>query len=74
MNDVILFYSTNVALKMEKLVKASGITAKLIPAPRHLSSDCTFALRFERRQRAAVERIVHDNKIEHAGIHPLDRS
>lgn len=71
MNDVILFYSTNVALKMEKLAKADGVTVKLIPAPRHLSSDCTLALRFDRRQRAMVDKILHSNKIEHAEIHPL---
>ncbi|MCI2425560.1 DUF3343 domain-containing protein [Candidatus Acetothermia bacterium] len=59
-------------MKMERLVKAEGITAKLIPAPRHLSSDCTFALCFDRRQRILVDRILTKNKIEHAGIHPLD--
>jgi hypothetical protein len=72
MNDVILFHSTTVALKMEKLAKAEGVTVKLIPAPRHLSSDCTFALRFERRERATVDRILQENQIEHIGIDQLD--
>jgi len=72
MNDVILFHSTTVALKMEKLAKAEGVTVKLIPVPRHLSSDCTFALRFERRERATVDRILQENQIEHIGIDQLD--
>jgi hypothetical protein len=37
---VILVYSTSYALRAEKFLKNAGIICKLIPVPRHLSSDC----------------------------------
>lgn len=43
---VVLFFSTNFAIRAEKLAKDTGITVKLIPIPRHLSSDCGVCLRY----------------------------
>ncbi|MGA3083947.1 MAG: DUF3343 domain-containing protein [Thermodesulfobacteriota bacterium] len=43
---VVLFYSVNGALLAEKLLKKKEIEYKLIPVPRHLSSDCGVCLRF----------------------------
>ncbi|MBP8981262.1 MAG: DUF3343 domain-containing protein, partial [Syntrophobacterales bacterium] len=42
---VFLFPSVSHALTAEKLLKAAGITHKLIPVPRHISSDCGVCLR-----------------------------
>jgi hypothetical protein len=39
-STVILVYSTSYALRAEKFLKSAGIICKLIPVPRHLSSDC----------------------------------
>jgi hypothetical protein len=49
---VILFPSVHFALRAEKLVKEKGISHKLIPVPRHLSSDCGVCLRipWERKE------------------------
>jgi hypothetical protein len=44
---VVLFESTSAALRAEKEVKEHGLKVKLIPVPRHLSSDCGICLRFE---------------------------
>lgn len=43
---VVLFQSVNGALLAEKLLKEKGVEYKLIPVPRHLSSDCGVCLRF----------------------------
>jgi hypothetical protein len=43
---VALFYSTSLAIRAEKIAKSAEIKVKLIPTPRHLSSDCGTALRF----------------------------
>jgi hypothetical protein len=43
---VVLFPSINGALLAEKLLKKQGIAYKLIPVPRHLSSDCGVCIRF----------------------------
>jgi hypothetical protein len=42
---VFLFPSVSYALKAEKILKAAGIVHKLIPVPRHISSDCGVCLR-----------------------------
>jgi len=55
--QVMLFKSVSHALLAEKTLKALGIPHKLIPVPRHISSDCGVCLRF-----AAVDR----ERIEHA--------
>lgn len=52
--DVVLFHSVTHAMKAEKLLKAAGLTIKLIPVPKHISSDCGICLRFPREQQEAV--------------------
>ncbi len=43
---VVLFHTTSAALRAEKVAQRAGLTVKLIPTPRELSSDCGMALRF----------------------------
>ncbi|MCX5852782.1 MAG: DUF3343 domain-containing protein [Deltaproteobacteria bacterium] len=45
--NIILFKSVSYALKAEKILKAEGIPFKLIPVPKHISSDCGICLRIE---------------------------
>ncbi|TAL39128.1 MAG: DUF3343 domain-containing protein [Spirochaetes bacterium] len=44
----------------ENLLKRAGVPVKLIPIPRHLSSDCGVCLRFARESRATVEETLRD--------------
>jgi hypothetical protein len=44
---IILFHTSNHAFRAEKLLKAAGIPCRLVPVPRHLSSDCGVCLRLE---------------------------
>ena len=57
---VVLFESISHALRAEKLIKASQIPCKLIPVPRHLSSDCGVCLRFNTDAKDQVENILQD--------------
>ncbi len=41
------FYSTNYALKCEKILKKSNVNIKLIPVPRQVSSNCGLAARMD---------------------------
>jgi hypothetical protein len=43
-NYVILFKAVSYALKAEKILKQEGLTHKLIPVPKHISSDCGVCL------------------------------
>jgi hypothetical protein len=56
--SVVLFESTSHALFAEKLIKAAQIPCKLIPIPRHLSSDCGVCLRFGTDAKEQVEGIL----------------
>jgi hypothetical protein len=41
---VILFKAVSYALKAEKILKKEGLPHKLIPVPKHISSDCGVCL------------------------------
>ncbi|MBF0406878.1 MAG: DUF3343 domain-containing protein [Candidatus Riflebacteria bacterium] len=51
---VFLFQSITSTLKAEKILKNTNIPHKLIPVPRHLSSDCGVCLRIDKNQRENV--------------------
>jgi hypothetical protein len=66
---VALFYSMHYALRAEKVAGEAGLTVKLIPIPRHLSSDCGVCLRHlaaqsERLQELLAERGIEYDRIE----------
>ena len=42
--DVVLFKAVSYALKAEKILKKEGLPHKLIPVPKHISSDCGVCL------------------------------
>jgi len=68
---VVLFHSTQVAIKAEKILKEAKIKIKLIPVPRHLSSDCGICLRFEFDSISAVKSTLKSKHVQIAGIHRL---
>lgn len=68
---VVLFHSTQAAIKAEKILKESEIKIKLIPVPRHLSSDCGICLRFDFNNASAVEFILKSKNVQTVGIHQL---
>lgn len=55
---VVLFHSTSGALLAEKLLKKEGIVYKIIPVPRHLSSDCGVCLRFHSQDESQVRGVL----------------
>jgi hypothetical protein len=59
-----------VALLAEKLLKKKGIEYKLIPVPRHLSSDCGVCLRFLIENESQI-RMALAGKMEIQSIYPL---
>jgi hypothetical protein len=48
---VFLFPSVSHTLKAEKIIKGKEIAYKVIPVPRHISSDCGVCLRVAAEQR-----------------------
>jgi hypothetical protein len=68
---VVLFYSTSYALRAEKVLGQAGIPCKLIPVPRHLSSDCGVCVRIERADREAALRALEAARVEMEAIHEI---
>ncbi|MBM4272028.1 MAG: DUF3343 domain-containing protein [Deltaproteobacteria bacterium] len=55
---VALFESISQVLRSEKILKNAGIPHKLIPVPRHISSDCGVCLRFTSNLKKQIEDIL----------------
>ena len=68
---VLLFDSTSEALLAEKLFKSAGISHKIIPVPRHLSSDCGVCIRFSATDKERVCEAL-DGRVDIRNICPID--
>ncbi len=69
---VILVHSTSHAIQAERVLGRAGLVAKLIPTPRHLSSDCGSAVRIAAGDRAAVEQSLRAAQVSIDRIELLD--
>ena len=56
--SVALFHTNSAVLRAEKILLHEKFTIKLIPVPRHLSSDCGIALRFDSGDETRVREIL----------------
>lgn len=68
---VILVDSTSHALRIEKALELEDITSKLIPVPRHLSSDCGVCVRIQTEHAAQSRRIMEEKGIRFQSIEDL---
>jgi hypothetical protein len=68
---VILVYSTGHALKAERVLQGTDVECKLIPVPRHLSSDCGVCVRIERDEKQRAGQALRASGMEIEGIHDI---
>lgn len=68
---VLLVQSTSHAMRVEKLLRGEGITCKMIPVPRHISSDCGVCVRILRRDVDAARRLMEAARVEVEGVHAI---
>ena len=61
---VILVHTTSHAVYAERVLKQAGLSARMIPTPRHLSSDCGSAVRIAAADRAAAEQALRAAGVE----------
>jgi hypothetical protein len=69
---VILVHSTSHAIQAERVLKRAGLAVKLIPTPRHLSSDCGSAVRIMAGEQSRGEAALRDAGVPVDRIEPLD--
>ena len=68
---VILIYSISYALRIEKVLQQAGITCKLIPVPRHLSSNCGVCVRIKPDDRENALQALERVRMEIDSIHSI---
>ena len=68
---VVLVFSTSYAIRAEKILHRAGVASKLIPVPRHLSSNCGVCLRIERTDVEAARQALSRARVEIQGIHEI---
>jgi hypothetical protein len=69
---VILFHTNSSAMRAEKSLLKGGLTVKLIPTPRELSSDCGVALRFVWSDESQVRAILNSANVEISSIREIN--
>lgn len=69
---VILLHSTTHAIQAERVLKRAGLAAKLVPTPRHLSSDCGSAVRIGAADQAACHEALAKASVPLDRIEPLN--
>ena len=67
---VMLFDSVSSALLAEKILKKNALPFKIIPVPRHISSDCGVCIRFSPEERDRIETAL-TGRVEIQDICPL---
>lgn len=68
---VILVDSTSHALRIEKCLVTHSLSCKLIPVPRHLSSDCGVCVRILKQDVVEITPLLKDRQIEFQSIEAL---
>lgn len=68
--DVILFKAVSYALKAEKILKKENLPHKLIPVPKHISSDCGVCLVIHQDVKDKILAAL-ENKVDIEDVRPL---
>ena len=68
---VILVYSTCHALRAENILQGVDIACRLIPVPRHLSSDCGVCIRIEESHGEQAIEALEADRVEITGMLPI---
>ena len=70
-NGVVLFRSTQGAIKAERALVQAGFEVKLIPTPRQFSSDCGTALRCRWEEVDDVRTVLEAASVDYESIHKM---
>ena len=61
--SVILVDSISHAMRIEKILTSNGLECKMIPVPRHLSSDCGVCVRVLSDDVASIQKIFDQRQV-----------
>jgi hypothetical protein len=69
---VILFPTSAHVMRAEKLLKDAGYFCRLIPVPRHLSSDCGICLVVLRQDSACASALLNAKQVDYDTVISLN--
>lgn len=61
---VVVVHSTSHAMRLTKHLKQQKLEWKLVPVPRHISSDCGVCVRILRSDRDAVQAVIDELEMD----------
>jgi hypothetical protein len=68
---ILIFRGTHQVLSAEKHLKKGGVSMRLIPVPRRLTSDCGLAIRIPPGERARARKVLSAVKLLPVSAHLL---
>ena len=68
---VVLFPSVHFALQAEEVLQGKGFPFRLVPVPRHVSSDCGVCLRISWPDKEEILELLKKAGVKIEGVHPL---
>ena len=68
---LLTFYTTAGVMALERACTQAGLPGRIVPVPRSITADCGMAWRAGTEDRAALEAMVAQKKLEAAGFHEL---
>lgn len=66
---ILIFRGTHQVLSAEKTLKKGGVTMRLIPVPRRLTSDCGLAIRIPPAERERARDLLARASIPPVSVH-----
>jgi hypothetical protein len=67
----ILVHGTSHAIRAERVLFLAGIDSKLIPVPRHLSSNCGVCVRIARADQDRAVEALENARVDIEGVHDI---
>jgi hypothetical protein len=68
---ILIFRGTHQVLSAEKQLKKGGVSMRLIPVPRRLTSDCGLAIRISPGEKSSAKKVLSAAKILPVSAHLL---
>lgn len=69
MRVIVTFFTISEVLKFERLMKEEGLSLKLMPVPRNLSTSCGTCAQISKEDLPKAKALMDDKDLEYDEIH-----
>ncbi len=68
---VLLVYSSSYAVRADQILSKAGISSRLIPIPRHISSSCGVCVRIAADDKSNALKALQDSNLPLDGVYEI---